>query len=234
MVFIKRVGILLLCCFLITGCFNSTKNLSDNERFKVEYEKLNNKKIDNKKLRKVSITKDNNIKYSSVKDVIEMIDKDETFAVFFGFPKDEYTRNVVEELLKAEKEVGLDKLYYVDIEKVRNEFEVNNGKLICTKTCSSEYLKLVNILDKYLEEYVITYEGKKYNTNAKRLDSPCLISFIDGKVDYYTTGIHKSMKDPYGKLTDMMENYAFNKFKCALKCIKKASNSNVCVKSNAC
>ncbi len=234
MVFIKRLGIILLCLVFITGCFNSTKNLKDNERFKVEYEKLNNKKNDGKKLRKVSISKDNKIEYSSVKEVVEMIENGDTFAIFFGFPKDEYTRNVVEELLRAEKDVNLDTLYYVDIEKVRDEFEVNNGKLICTKTCSSEYLKLVNILDNYLDEYVISYEGKKYNTDTKRLDSPCLISFIDGKVDYYTTGIDKSMTDPYKKVTKKMKNYAYNMFKCALKCIKKASGKNVCVKSNAC
>ena len=227
MVFIKRVGIILLCLVFITGCFNSTKNLKSNERFKVEYEKLNNKKIDGKKLKKVSISKDNKIKYSRVKDVVEMIENGDTFDIFFGFPKDPYTRNVVEELLRAEKDVNLDTLYYVNIEKVRDEFEVNNGKLICTKTCSNEYLRLVDILDKYLDEYVIKYEGKKYNTNTKRLDSPCVISFIDGKVDYYTT-------DPYKKVTKEQKNYAYNMFKCALKCIKKASGKNVCVKSNAC
>lgn len=235
MVYVKRIVILLLCCFVITGCFNkNNKDLNDSEKFKLEYEELNNKKIDNKKLRKVKINKENSITYSSIEEIVNMINSKSTFAVFFGFSKDQYSRNIVEELMRAEKDVNLETLYYVNIENVRDEFKVNDGKLVCTKECSSEYLELVKILDKYLSDYIIKYEGKEYNTNTKRLDSPCVISFIDGKVDYYTTGIDKSMTDPYGKITKEMKSYAYNKFKCALKCIKKVTGKNVCVKNSTC
>ena len=232
MVYLKRFLVLILCSFVITGCFN--KELTDSVKFKKEYEKYNNKKIDNHKLRKVKIRKDNNIKYSSIKEIVTRIDNEETFAVFFGFPKDEYSRNIVEELMKADKEVNLDTLYYVNIENVRDEFDVKDGKLVCTKECSKDYLRLVEILDDYLDEYIIKYECTEFNTNTKRLNSPCVFSFIDGKVDDYTTGIHESMKDPYGKITKQMKFYSYNAFKCALTCIKKANGKNVCTKSSTC
>ena len=234
MVYIKRIAVLLLCVFIICGCTHNTENMSDNLKFKYEYEDLNNKKVDNNKLRRVKIDKDNNIKYSSIDKIVKMIDEKVTFAVFFGFSKDEYSRNIVEELLRADKDVNLETLYYVNIENVRDEFDVREGKLVCTKKCSKDYLKLVEYLDKNLSEYIIKENGIEYNTKTKRLDSPCVISFINGKVDDYTTGISNDMTNPYDKVTKNMKHYAYQSFKCALTCIKKATGKNVCVKSKSC
>ncbi len=75
MVYIKRLVVLLLCVFIICGCTHNTENMSDNLKFKYEYEDLNNKKVDNNKLRKVKINKDNNIKYSSIDKIVKLIDE---------------------------------------------------------------------------------------------------------------------------------------------------------------
>ena len=82
----KKIGLLMLVLsiFLLTGCVD--KN-SDAYKFKEEYESINGKKNDynGKKYRKLTIPDDNVFVYATCKDIIEKMDKHETFIVYFGF-----------------------------------------------------------------------------------------------------------------------------------------------------
>ena len=91
--------------FLLTGC---TK--SDAEKFKEEYESINNKEIYGNKARELNIDKNNNIVYKSDEEIVQMIKNKETFVVYFGFPKCPWCRSVLPSLLDVSSDLGLEKL----------------------------------------------------------------------------------------------------------------------------
>ena len=189
----------LICLFVISGCYHSTENVSDNLKFKYEYENLNYKKIDNKKMVKAKINKINPIKYSSINEVVLKIDNKETFGVFFGSSKDNKSRSTVDELLKVCNDNDVETLYYVDIYKINKD---------------DNYNKLFNKIAKY----------KKSN----KIEMASVASFVNGEIDSYNLGVSNN------KIIKKHSNYAYQSYKCALKCLKEAANGNVCVKSKAC
>ena len=61
---------------------------TDAYKFKIEYESLNGEKSQSGKVyRSLDISKKNRIKYSTAEEIVEKIDKGETFVVYFGFSK---------------------------------------------------------------------------------------------------------------------------------------------------
>ena len=188
----------LISLFIISGCTHSTENVSDNLKFKYEYENLNYKKIDNKKLIKAKVKKNNPIKYSSINEIALKVDNKETFGVFFGSSKDNKSRSTVDELLKVCNDNDVETLYYVDIYKIKKD---------------DNYNKLLDKISKY--------------NNSNKIEMASVASFVNGEIDSYNLGVNK-------KIIKKHSNYAYQSYKCALKCLKEASNGNVCVKSKAC
>jgi len=118
--------IILVILLIVTGCSNKnakdTKK-TDNEKFKQEYEKLNSKSNSKQSYIEVSISKNNPIIYQTPKEVIERINNNELFIVFFGNNKDNDSRTIIESLLSSAKEQGISKIYYVDTVKYANKLD---------------------------------------------------------------------------------------------------------------
>lgn len=226
--------ILVIITLLVTGCSSKEKKeLTDAEKFKQEYESINNKKNkkSGKKNRTITISKDNPFIYSNAEEIVDKINKKKSFIVYFGFNDCPWCRSILEELIQAAKDKDVSTIYYVDISDIRDEKEVDdNGNINTTKEGSEAYNQLLEQLDSLLEEYTITKGDEKISTGEKRIYAPNLVAVSNGKALQLETGIRDDFKDPYAKLTKKDKKYAYNKFSCLFKCFEE--ESTVCQKNS--
>ena len=230
----KKKLIIVIGVLLIAGIVNSLiyrldikQKSTDAYKFKKEYESLNGKRSESgKTYRTLNISKNNRIKYSTAKEIVEKIENNETFIVYFGFAKCPWCRSMVENLLELADKNEVD-IYYVDVLDIRDIKEVKDDKLVETRKGDKYYLKLLDKMDNVLEDYLI--DG--FEVNEKRIYAPNVVTVVQGHAEKMNEGISKDLKDPYGKITDKMKKESINQLKCNFKCLEKAA---VCTKPSSC
>ncbi len=231
---ISLKGILYLIAILgLIGCFYFTfillKDPTDAQMFKKEYESLNNEINDksNKEYRKVSISSKNPIIYSTEDEIVSKIENKETFVVYFGFAKCPWCRSVIETLIKVANDSGLDKIYYVDIESIRDIIELDENNNLITKTKGTDgYYKLLEKFNTVLKDYTIKDKNEnEIQTGEKRIYAPNIISIVDGEAKELATGISSLQTDAYMDLTDEMKNETYTALQCIIKCTLNTANT---------
>lgn len=175
----------------------------DSVKFKEEYESLNGKtNPNNNNVYSNLEILENNVKYSSYEDVIELL-KSGTGVVFLGYPESELSRTVVPILLESITESEIDTLYYVNVKDGRDVLYADKNKVVVQKEGSKGYLNLVNALDKILDEYILIGEdGTVIPSGRKRLEVPAVIYVKDGDIVGYNFGTVESHTDPYKELDE--------------------------------
>lgn len=194
----------------------------DSVKFKKEYESINGEKSESgKTIRSLSISKDNPIKYATAEEIVEKMDNEETFAVYFGFAKCPWCRSVLPTLLEVSEELEIDTIYYVDVLEIRDQLELNKENDIVIKQKGTDgYYNLLRKFDDKLEKYILkTEEGEEVDTLERRIYAPNIASVVGGKVHDLTTGISDKQEDAYMKLTDEMKKDMKSKIDCTLKCL---------------
>ena len=178
-------------------------SLRDNLKFKDQYESLNGKKNSaGQEYLKVEVAKDNPIVYKTDAEILDVLNK-ESAIVFFGYASDPWSRGVVEPLLQIAADNGIDKVYYVDIENIRDTYSIEKGKLKQKKKGTDAYYKILDFLgDKLDAYYLYDEENKEYATGVSRLEPATVISVKGGKVMDYHKGTVISQKDPFKALTE--------------------------------
>ena len=149
---------------------------SDGEKFKAEYEALNNENIN------INISKNNPIKYVTLDEVFDII-QNKTGVIYFGFPGCPWCRNMIPVLFEAAKNNNIDTIYY---------FNPRNVK----KSDNDEYNKLKEILNEYLSED---------ENGQKVLYVPDVYFIKDGKVGHHL-GTVDSQEEPTISLTEEEKN----------------------------
>ena len=229
----KKVLIVILTivlCLSTTACFKK----SDAAKFKKEYESLNGEKTSTgNTYRTVSIPKENPFVYQTAEELSERIDNKETFVVYFGFAECPWCRSMVEQLIKSAVENDIETIYYVDIQDIRDEFELSKSEgPVQTSTGTEGYNKLLDQLQDVLEDYyILNSNEEKVNIKEKRIYAPNVVAVVNGKAEKLVEGISSKLEDPYGELTDEIKQYAYNKFKCLIECYEEESTScqkNMC------
>lgn len=150
---------------------------SDGEKFKAEYEALNNENVN------INISKNNPIKYVTLDEVFDII-QNKTGVIYFGFPGCPWCRNMIPVLFEAAKNNNIDTIYY---------FNPRNVK----KSDNDEYNKLKEILNEYLSED---------ENGQKVLYVPDVYFIKDGKIVGHHLGTVDSQEDPTISLTDEEKN----------------------------
>ena len=177
---------------------------TDAARFKREYESYNNKKAsDDHKYQKLKIKKKNKIKYINLEEAVDII-KNGTGLIYFGFPNCPYCRSIVPTLLNKVEKSDLKELYYLDMTDLRDTYEVQDERAICTKLGDDLYYELLSILDNYLEDYVVTDEnGIEYDAGEKRVYVPLVVAVQDGFImDTHSNSVDlNESQSPYDPLT---------------------------------
>lgn len=230
----KKINILIIIIFILmfAGIFvlGNKKTDSDAVKFKKEYEVLNGQENDyGKEFRNLNISENNPIVYKTANDIVSMIDNKETFAVYFGFSKCPWCRSVLPTMFEVANDLGIDKIYYVDVSDIRDTKEYKDGKVEDVKAGSPGYNLLLILLKDVLDDYNLTdSEGNPVDVDEKRIYAPNIITVLGGKPEGMTTGISDSQTDPNMEITDDMKKEMYEKIKCTLECISK--ESTVCEK----
>lgn len=221
------LGVLVLICF-VTACGNKVS--SDSSKFKEEYEALNGQEIGNSglKYREVEINEENPFVYKTASDIINMMERKESFVVYFGFSNCPWCRSVIETLISVAKDNGLEKIYYVDVKDIRDTMTIDeSGNIVTSKKGSDDYYKLLTLLDSVLDDYTLTNkDGESISAGEKRIFAPNVVSVVGGEAKELETGISDLQTDAFMVLTEEMINETYNKFKCSIKCVLE--NKNTC------
>lgn len=179
----KKVIYTLLIVFLliiVTGCNNKD---TDESKFKEEYESLNNEYLE------IEIIDDNNIKYSNIGEIIDIIENG-TGIIYFGYPEDPMCRNVIPVLLESASELGVEEIYYLNL---NNEFDEEGNE-------SDEYKQLLESLDSVLDNPTIDDE------NEDTIIMPTVVFVFEGEIVGVHTNSVSSHTDPLQPLTTDEKN----------------------------
>ena len=195
---------------------------TDAYKFKQEYESLNNQ--DNghgNKYRKLNISSDNRIVYATAEEIVKKTENKETFVVYFGFAKCPWCRSMVENLVDLSRAYNIT-VYYVDVLEIRDTIEYVDGELKTTKEGDENYMKLIELYGDVLDDYKVKNGEESIETGEKRIYAPNVIAVIDGKAKEKVEGISEELKDPYGKITEEMQDVSVKQLECIFKCIEEA------------
>lgn len=183
----------------------NNKGMSDGERFKQEYEELNDSHLE------VNIDSDNMIKYISLEEAIDII-KNDTGVIYFGYPSCPWCRNAVPVLLDAASSTSLDTIYYVNAYNIRDVKEIDDdGNIVTTNEGDRLYDDLLGVLDDILGPYTITLDnGEIIDLGEKRLYVPMVLFVKDGEVVSYHLSTVDSQEDPSISLNDSQRDELYN------------------------
>lgn len=192
----KIILILSAILILLTTFALVNNNSNDSIKFKLEYEKLNNK--DNgygNNYLTLNIDINNKVKYSSFKEIEKILTND-TGVIYFGFPECPWCRNMIEPLLSAANESEIKTIYYFNAKDIRDVKKLNeNNEIITEKEGTEEYKKLIDLLYDNLGEY----EGLNDKT-IKRLYFPTVVFVKEGKIKNIHIGTLDEQKNPFKQI----------------------------------
>lgn len=205
---------------MLFGCANKD---TDAYKFKEEYESLNNTKSPSgETIRKIKIDKENPFVYKTADEIVELINQKQTFIVYFGFASCPWCRSVLPSLMESLKDNSINTVYYVDIENIRDKYELDeNNKPKLVQEGSEGYNKLLELLNSKLSDYTI----ENVKVGEKRIYAPNVVSVIYGKVISIETGISSLQTDGYMELTDEMKSEMYNTFNELIKPVSEVLNS---------
>ena len=183
----------------------NNKGMSDGERFKQEYEELNDSHLE------VNIDSDNMIKYIGLEEAIDII-KNDTGVIYFGYPSCPWCRNAVPVLLDAASSTSLDTIYYVNAYNIRDVKEIDDdGNIVTTNDGDRLYNDLLEVLDDILDPYTLTLDnGEVIDLGEKRLYVPMVLFVKDGEVVSYHLSTVDSQEDPSISLNDSQRDELYN------------------------
>lgn len=197
--------IFLVSSYLIynyVGTKDDNKNIietttEDEKKFEKEYESLNGK--DNEETKKKTLTidimEDNNIKYATVNEIIELLENG-TGVIYFGFPECPWCRNAVPVLIKTALEYDIDPIYYYNAYSIRDTKHLENGTIVTDKEGTEEYNRILELLGNKAS----IYEGLE-NEEIKRLYFPTVVFVKNGEIVDIVVGTVDSQDDPFISLT---------------------------------
>jgi len=169
------VIVVLVMLFSNDGLIGGTTNL-DGEKFKNEYEKLNDEVTeDGKNYPKVELPTNNNMKYSNTMEVINIFKNDGDAVIYFGYSTCLYCRSAVQVLCDTAEDTELDVIYYLDVEE-----------------SDKNYKELIELM------------GNKFTIDEKgdELYVPLVVFVANGDIVSYNKGTLFSQEDPYVALDD--------------------------------
>ena len=109
-------------------------------------------------------------------------------------------------MIEASHDVGLDKIYYVNVKEIRDTLELVDGEVSVKESGTDSYYELLEKIGTVLEDYTLTdTDGNKIQTNENRIFAPNIVSIVDGKAVSMTDGISELETDPYMELTKKMK-----------------------------
>ena len=209
----------------VAGCGNAKEEqISDAIKFKEEYEKINGvTNSSGNEHRTISIPEDNPFVYTNGEEIVEKIENNETFYVYFGSSYCPWCRSVIETAIKVAKENNIKTIYYVDIwdgdhvEILRDTYKLNDdGEPEVVFAGGKSYKDLLKCFDNVLGDYTLTdTEGNNVSVGEKRIFAPNFIYVEKGVAKRIIEGISEKQTSSRMNLTEEIlkdEEKQFNEF----------------------
>jgi len=185
-----------ICTYAIMNHENEV--VSDAQKFKEEYEALNETVIGEYVYRSLDISTDNPIIYKTGKEVLDVL-KNESAIVYFGFAACPWCRSILPTLLEVAEDEEVETIYYVDIQNIRDEYKFT-GSIIPEKTKEGTiaYQEIIEFFGKNLDKYYVSDEkGNRYDTGTTRLYAPTVISVKNGEIKKIQVNNVESYTNPF-------------------------------------
>lgn len=251
----KKTLALIVCLFLflafgIVYIFSELYNESELEppkkdntnaiKFKKEYEDLNGKVVNEKETRVLNISEENPFIYSNSTEIVKMIENKESFIVYFGFASCPWCRSVLETAIESAKKNKIEKIYYVDVQDIRDLYELDSkNKAVKTKEGTEDYYKLLDLLKSVLDDYtplIYKKSGKEQKViiNEKRIYAPNFVMVKNGEAILKESGLTDRLSDPYEKLTDGIICEIREKLNCFFETFNKKESLTCSVEEQKC
>ena len=209
---ILKLVIILIVIVVIIGILviklynnnNMVSEVSEQERFRDEYESLNGEiTLDGKNYPEVKLGF-NNIKYLTIDETLSILEND-TGIIYIGYAECLYCRSAIEVLMESAEEMKVESIYYLDISEIWDVKEVDKNGNIVTKVKAhdkyGELLEQLGIDEYYIEDYILIDGNKKnISTGEKRIKVPLVLFVIDGDIVSSWLGTVFSQEDPYTPL----------------------------------
>ncbi len=241
---LKKDNFILVCLLVfivflafLCGYFAYSQNeeianeVTDASRISNEYAKLNgviNEK-NKKEYPKVNLSINNPFVYKNEEEIVRILENGSGI-IYFGFASCPWCRTMLPVLEEVSLEKNLKEIYYLDIESIRDTYILDeNQKLLKQKEGSSNYYKILRILDQYLKKYILTSkDGRQVDTLEKRLLAPTVVAVLNGEIMGFHEVTVKTQIDGYTPLSskekeelkkiygDLIEK--FSSFKCNEGC----------------
>ncbi|MBQ0065872.1 MAG: thioredoxin family protein [Firmicutes bacterium] len=225
---IKRILTIVLASLLLIGCTNS-QPLNDAQLFKQEYETINGtiREKDGNTIREISIPEDNPMVISNAEEVLEKMENKDSLIIYFGFPSCPWCRSVLPTFLESAKENKISRVYYVDVEKIRDTLTMDGNNQVQVEEKGSEaYYQLLEKLASVLDDYTLTNEQEEeISTGEKRIYAPNFVIVLEGKPIYKMEGQSSLQSDGYMELSEEMKQDMKSQFEKFFKILKETSTA---------
>lgn len=182
--------------------YNNNVDNTDAIKFRNEYMELNDKLDDNSNQTylNISISEKNTVKYLTEEEAVNLITKG-TGIIYFGYPSCFLCRSLVPTLTDVALNYK-ETIYYVNIEDIRAEFAIEDGKLNKIKDGSKGYYEIITALDEVLNDFNLDDGNSKiFETGEKIILAPMIVAFKDGMITYYHIGTISSQLSSLEGLT---------------------------------
>lgn len=226
---ITTILLVAICLCIYLFCFKKNNEIKDAEKFKKEYELLNGEQYvgSDKEFYdyiNVNMPDDNIYVYKTAKEILNTL-KNGTGVIYLGFPTCPRCRNLIKPLMEVALDNKVSQIYYLNIEDMRDTYEVVNKEVLQSVKGTKEYYELVKLLDNYLDYYTLTdKDGNTYNTGAKRIYASTVITVKNGEI----VGFHVSTTDNQDVKKPLTENETKELKKIYDDMIKSIIKENVC------
>ncbi len=227
------IGLILvvLCIGAILLFHHKTQELDSALKFKEEYEQYNGRITDEGyTYPELQISKKNVMYYATSQEVISLL-KHGTGIIYFGTPSNPWCRNAVSVLLQASESTNINRIYYLDLTKKYDVYEMKNNQVTKTKEGSRDYYEIVDLLKEYLSNYVIDNQGQAMDTKVKRIFMPFVVFVQKGKIlstREGTTSSHMNGGNGYVTLTESEIEELFNYYVDKMTMIADSSCDEAC------
>jgi len=207
--------------------------------FKEEYEKVNGTTMINDiKYRTLNIDKNNPYVKVSIDEIAKKIQNGETFYLYVGDHLCPWCRSGIEKMIEVANNEKIDTIYYVDFwddehnEILRDVYdvEIKNKKatIVKTKEATEGYKVLYEAIKDFIQDYIITKDGKEYNVGVKRVYGGDHFFFNKGKCERYVSLRVPSLAKATDELTESVLKEQEETF------VKLFTSSNVCEPDSNC
>lgn len=211
-IFIAVIVLILGIGILLVWGFGKKEEsvVTDAQKFNEEYMALNGQKVNEYEYPSLDFEDDIPIKYASFEE-IETLLTEGTGIIYFGFPECPWCRSALPALFDAVESNGFEEVLYLNIKDIRSSIDLVDNEIVVTKEGTTEYYRLLEILDEFLEDYTkINSKGKEVPLGEKRLFAPTVVFVKDGVVQGIHVSTVESQLSGFDPLTEAQEKELFN------------------------